>query len=115
MSGAGCRAFWPLLDAKERFLALELTCLHPVFPSEVFPGAVQLASSAEAAAGGRHDNCATPTHGSAARRAKPHHPGRLLLPLLSLPLSTSRQIPIDFYSVYHMMHISILEMLRLLL
>lgn len=103
---AGCGTSCPPSDAKGRFPALELTL-------GVFPGAAQFPSSAQATAGGRQLQArATTTHSCAARRAKSHHPGRLLLPWLSLCLSTSSQIPIDFYI---MIHISILEMLRLLL
>ena len=83
VSSAGCGTSCPPSDAKGRFPALELIL-------KVFPGAAQLPSSAEAVAEGRRLQArATPTHGSAARRPKPCHPGRLLLPWLSLRLSTS--------------------------
>lgn len=87
-SRAGCGASWPLfLDAKGRFLALELTSLCHMFPSEVFPGAVQVLRLLPRAAG-----CGDlqPQHMALLQeRTKPCHPGRVLLPFLSLCVSTS--------------------------
>lgn len=101
------------LDAKVRFLALELTSLCPMFPSEVFPGAVQVLRLLPRAAGCRD---LQPQHMALLQeRTKPCHPGRVLLLFLSLCVSTSWQTPVNFYIMCRMIHTSILETLSLLL